>query len=281
MLRNKRIFVPILVLLLILFVWTIWGNISVGVTHYTLTSNRLPHSFNGYKIAVVSDLHNAQFGNNNSRLVEKIKNEHPDMIAITGDFVDSNRTDIDIAIRLVSQLTEIAPCYYVTGNHEARIKEQYMELEKGLIAEDVVVLHDNVIRLTKGSEAIQIVGLDDPDFTDSDTNIQESMVHTRISNMSLSNEFCILLSHRPELFVEYVSEEIDLVLSGHAHGGQFRVPFMGGIIAPNQGLFPKYDAGKYSRNSTTMIVSRGIGNSIIPVRFNNRPEIVIVECLHE
>ena len=268
-------------LLFILVVWTIWGNVTVGVTRYTVTSNRLPHSFDGYKIAVVSDLHNAQFGNNNSQLVEKIKKEHPDIIAITGDFVDSNRTDIKIAIQLVSQLTEIAPCYYVTGNHEAWIKEKYNELEKGLIAEDVVALHDNVIQLTKGSESIQIAGMDDPDFTDRYTYIQKSMVQTRICNMSLSDEYCILLSHRPETFESYVSEEVDLVLSGHAHGGQFRVPFIGGIIAPDQGLFPKFDAGKYIKNNTIMIVSRGIGNSIIPVRFNNRPEIVIVELIRE
>ena len=279
--RKKRIFVTILLLLFILVVWTIWGNVTVGVTRYTVTSNRLPHSFDGYKIAVVSDLHNVQFGNNNSQLVEKIKKEHPDIIAITGDLVDSNRTDIEIAIQLVSQLTEIAPCYYVTGNHEAWINEQYKELEKGLLAENVVILHDNVIQLTKGSETIQIAGQDDPYFTNTDTYIQESMLQTRISNMSLSNEYCILLSHRPETFEAYVSEEVDLVLSGHAHGGQFRVPFLGGIIAPNQGLFPEFDAGKYIKNNTIMIVSRGIGNSIIPIRFNNRPEIVIVELICE
>ena len=174
-----------------------------------------------------------------------------------------------------------AYAHKVTGNHEAWINEQYQELEKGLIVGDVVVLHDNVIQLTKGSETIQIAGLDDPDCTDRDTYIQESMVQTKISNMSLSNEYSILLSHRPEMFEEYVSEEVDLVLSGHAHGGQFRVPFIGGIIAPNQGLFPKFDAGKYIKNNTTMIVSRGIGNSIIPVRFNNRPEIVIVELIRD
>ena len=279
MLSKKRIFVTILILLFILFVWIIWGNVTVGVTRYTVTSDRLPHSFDGYKIAVVSDLHNAQFGNDNSQLVEKVKKEHPDMIAITGDFVDSNRTDVEIAIQLASQLTEIAPCYYVTGNHEAWIDEQYYELEKGLIGENVVILHDDVIQLIKDSETIQIAGLDDPDFTERDTYIQDSMAQTKISNLSLSDEYCILLSHRPELFEEYVSEEVDLVLSGHAHGGQFRVPFVGGIIAPDQGLFPEFDAGKYSKNHTTMIVSRGIGNSIIPVRINNRPEIVIVELM--
>ncbi len=99
--------------------------------------------------------------------------------------------------------------------------------------------------------------------------------------MNLTDNYCVLLSHRPEAFEDYVSENIDLVLSGHAHGGQFRLPIIGGIVAPNQGLFPKYDAGIYSENYTTMVVSRGIGNSIIPIRFNNRPEIISVELICE
>ena len=89
--------------------------------------------------------------------------------------------------------------------------------------------------------------------------------------------YTILLSHRPELFEVYAENNIDLIFSGHAHGGQFRIPFVGGLIAPNQGLFPKYDAGIYEEGNTTMVVSRGIGNSIVPFRINNRPEIVLVE----
>ena len=100
-----------------------------------------------------------------------------------------------------------------------------------------------------------------------------------LADMSLTDDYCVLLSHRPETFGAYVNKNIDLVLSGHAHGGQFRLPFIGGIIAPNQGFFPKYDAGTYTENNTTMIVSRGLGNSVIPVRFNNRPEIVSVELI--
>lgn len=277
--KHKLIFLSALIIACI--VWTIWGNTTIGVTHYTITSDRLPDSFDHYRIAVVSDVHNAEFGKNNSKLVELIKKENPDMIAITGDLVDSNRTDLEIAIKLVQQLVEIAPCYYVTGNHEAWMKEQYQELEKRMIEEGVVVLRDSVIQLIKDNEKIQIVGLDDPDFTDRDSYVQESMLQTKLSNMSLSDDYCILLSHRPETFEAYVSEKIDLVLSGHAHGGQFRLPFIGGIIAPNQGLFPKFDAGEYSKENTTMIVSRGIGNSIIPVRFNNRPEVIIIEMICE
>ena len=272
--KKKRILIIISVIAIMIVIWTVWGNVTVGTTHYTVASNRLPESFDHYKIAVVSDLHNAEFGKNNSRLVELIKKEKPDIIAITGDFVDSGRTDMEIAGKLVQKLVEIAPCYYVMGNHEVWIGEQYQELEKILLEEAVVILHDRSVQLAKEDETIQLVGLDDPD-------IQESILETKLNNMNLTDSYCVLLSHRPEVFKTYVTEDIDLVLSGHAHGGQFRLPFIGGVVAPNQGLFPKYDAGMYSENNTTMIVSRGIGNSIIPIRFNNRPEIVIVELICE
>lgn len=277
--RKKILFIAAIAIVLV--AWTVWSNVTVGTTHYTVTSNRLPASFDHYKIVIVSDVHNAEFGVNNSWLIRQIKKESPDIIAITGDLVDSSKTDIEIAGKLVHQLVEIAPCYYVTGNHEAWLGSQYQELENILLDESVVTLHDNAVPLTKDHEAIQLVGLDDPDFTDRDASIQASMLESKINSMNLSGSYCILLSHRPEAFDAYVTENMDLVLSGHAHGGQFRLPFVGGIIAPNQGLFPKYDAGMYSENNTTMIVSRGIGNSIIPVRFNNRPEIVSVELICE
>lgn len=277
--RKKILFIAAIAIVLV--AWTVWSNVTVGTTHYTVTSNRLPASFDHYKIVIVSDVHNAEFGVNNSWLIRQIKKESPDIIAITGDLVDSSKTDIEIAGKLVHQLVEIAPCYYVTGNHEAWLGSQYQELENKLLDESVVTLHDNAVPLTKDHETIQLVGLDDPDFTDRDASIQASMLESKINSMNLSGSYCILLSHKPEAFDAYVTENMDLVLSGHAHGGQFRLPFVGGIIAPNQGLFPKYDAGMYSENNTTMIVSRGIGNSIIPVRFNNRPEIVSVELICE
>ena len=279
--RKKHLAVIALTLLLALILWTIWGNITVGVTRYRISSDRLPDTFDDYKIIVISDLHNAQFGRDNSQITKIIKKEHPDMIAITGDLVDSNKTNIDTAIALVHKLMQIAPCYYVTGNHEAWIGSKFSELEEKLLDENVHILHDQVIKLEKGGQTVQIAGLDDPDFTDRDSTLQQSMLQTKLNQMNLSGEYCILLSHRPETFEAYVMEHIDLVLSGHAHGGQFRLPFIGGIVAPNQGLFPKYDAGIYTKNNTTMIVSRGIGNSIIPVRFNNRPEIVVVELNSE
>lgn len=111
-------------------VWTIWENLTVGTTYYHIESERIPRAFDGYKIAVVSDLHNAEFGKENSQIIKIIEKEKPDMIAITGDLVDSNRLDIDVAITLVQKLMKIAPCYYVTGNHEAWIGQRFSELER-------------------------------------------------------------------------------------------------------------------------------------------------------
>ena len=121
------------------------------------------------------------------------------------------------------------------------------------------------------------MGIDDPSFQE-DYLFGDSESVVRQAIYDLQNEsdgYTILLSHRPELFDLYVETEMDLVFSGHAHGGQFRLPFVGGLVAPNQGFFPKYDAGLFSEGSTNMIVSRGVGNSIIPIRFNNRPEIIV------
>ncbi len=263
----------------VITLWTIWGNLTVGVTNYAIGSTRIPRAFDNYKIAVISDLHNAEFGENNKDIVEKVQKQQPDIIVITGDLVDSNNTDFDIAITLVKQLVEIAPCYYVTGNHEAWIGSKYQELEQRLIEEGVIVLHDEAVELTIDDEVIILAGLDDPDFFSGSSYDTNYFLDNKLKEMNLEDKYTILLSHRPETFDAYVANNIDLVLSGHAHGGQFRLPFIGGIIAPNQGFFPKYDAGKYTENLTTMIVSRGIGNSIIPIRFNNRPEILIVQLV--
>lgn len=276
--KSKRIILMIILILLVIFAAiTVWGNLTVGTTRYRITSDRLPVAFEGYKIAQISDLHNAEFGQDNSKIIKILKEENPNIIVITGDLVDSNRTDIDIAMKFIQQAVKIAPCYYVTGNHEAWIGDIYDELEEQLLDADVTVLHDEVITLSNDKDSIQLIGLDDPDFTDRASYVQESILETKLHNMNLKSGFKLLLSHRPETFGVYVANDIDLVLSGHAHGGQFRIPFIGGVVAPNQGFFPKYDAGEYHESNTTMIVSRGIGNSIIPVRINNRPEVVIVQ----
>ena len=278
--KKKRIIVLAVVaaVLLALIIWTAWGNTALELNTYTISSDRLPGAFDGYRIAHVSDLHNAEMGKDNEKLLDMLREAKPDIIAITGDLIDSRNTDIDIALQFTKAAMEIAPCYYVTGNHEARVSE-FDKLKEGMIELGVAVLEDGRINLEQSGETISLLGVNDPSFqTDYLFGDSETVVQSKLHEITNQEDtYTILLSHRPELFEVYTESKVDLVLSGHAHGGQFRLPFAGGLVAPNQGLFPKYDAGLYTEENTNMVVSKGIGNSILPFRFNNRPEVILIE----
>lgn len=262
---------------LVLIVWTVWGNTALERNTYTIRSPELPDVFDGYRIAQVSDLHNAEFGDGNQRLLDMLREAEPDMIAITGDLIDSRKTNIAVALAFAEEAVRIAPCYYVSGNHEARVPE-YRELKAGLEAAGVTVLDDARVEIEISGKSITIIGVNDPSFLADYLTSDAAVMDRKLSELSSEDaSFTILLSHRPELFDTYAAHEMDLVLTGHAHGGQFRLPLIGGLIAPNQGLFPKYDDGLYSEENTNMIVSRDLGNSIIPFRFNNRPEVVLID----
>ena len=264
-------------ILLILIVWAAWRNAALELNTYTISSRGLPDAFDGYRIAQVSDLHNAEFGGGNQRLLDMLREAEPDMIAITGDLIDSRKTNIAVALAFAEEAVRIAPCYYVSGNHEARVPE-YRELKAGLEAAGVTVLDDARVEIEISGKSITIIGVNDPSFLADYLTSDAAVMDRKLSELSSEDaSFTILLSHRPELFDTYAAHDMDLVLTGHAHGGQFRLPLIGGLIAPNQGLFPKYDDGLYSEGNTNMIVSRGLGNSIIPFRFNNRPEVVLIE----
>lgn len=267
-------------LLFIVFViWMIWGNTTIQISHVTVENEHLPEQFDGYKIAHISDLHNKRWG---QMLLQLLQEEQPDMIAITGDLIDSQKTDLYTALEFVDQAEKIAPVYYVTGNQEA-VSNQYSLLEKGLRDRAIVFLEDE-ITLLENEASISLLGLHDPLFMiDRYPQIElPNKIDDKLHELTVAdNNFKILLSHRPELFDLYVKYDIDLVLSGHAHGGQFRLPFIGGLYAPDQGFFPKYTTGVYQENNTSMVVSRGLGNSVIPIRFNNRPELVFVKLNHK
>lgn len=282
--KNKKRIVVLTILTIILLtfmIWTAWGNTALELNTYTITSEMLPDVFNGYRIAHISDLHNAEMGKDNGKLLSMLREAEPDIIAITGDLIDSRNTNIEIALHFAKEAVKIAPCYYVTGNHEARVSE-YNIMKSRLLELGVIVLSDEQIELEKNGQTISILGVDDPSFqTDYLFGDTEAVMRTKLKSLKSSDDvYTILLSHRPELFGAYTENCVDLVLSGHAHGGQFRLPLIGGLVAPNQGFFPEYDAGLYTSGNTNMIVSRGIGNSIIPFRFNNRPEVVLIELLH-
>lgn len=261
--------------LLVLAGWLLWGNSALEVTEYDLTYAQLPEAFEGFRIAQISDLHNARFGENNETLLARLRQEAPDIIVITGDLIDSRRTDVALALEFVREAVTIAPCYYVTGNHEARVQE-FAELEAGLIQAGVTVLRGQSVLLERNGQRLQLIGMDDLSFYEGGSEEEKiSLMRDQLEQMD-ADGFDILLQHRPDLFPSLADSGVELILSGHAHGGQIRLPLIGGILAPNQGFFPEFDEGVFGDSDCYMVVSRGLGNSLFPLRVNNRPEIVII-----
>lgn len=273
---KRRVIILIIaaVLVLALLIWLLWANSSPAATQVTVASDALPEAFEGFKIAHVSDLHNAVFGRKNEKLLSLIRAAEPDIIAITGDLIDSRHTDIDSALAFVEAAAEIAPVYYVTGNHESRL--DFDEIEPRLIAAGARVLRNEAEDIGRGGERIRLAGIDDPSFIRTGGTAEERAAAELEQLGDGGGTFTVLLAHRPELVEVYAGYGAGLVLSGHAHGGQVRLPLLGGLYAPGQGLLPEYDSGLYSLGETQMVVSRGLGNSVAPLRVNNRPELVIV-----
>ncbi len=260
------------------YLW--WGNNSLTVSNYTVTSQKITKNFDGFRIVQLSDIHNKDFG---GRLSEKVKTLHPDIIVITGDLIDSRRTDIAVSEKLIEELRPVAPIYYITGNHESRI-ESYLSLREMLEKHGVEVLDGKTVQIERDNEHISLTGIDDTTFFGSSVLGEKEILFTqKLKELAKNsgNSFSVLLSHRPELIEIYAECGFDLAFTGHAHGGQIRLPFVGGILTPNQGFFPEYDAGEFKKDNLTMLVSRGLGNSVFPFRIGNRPDIVLCELKGE
>lgn len=280
--KTKKKFIvlaTIVAILILLIIWIAYGNTDLEIYKYNVKSEDIPSEFDNFRIVQISDLHNAEFGENNEKLLLMLKQADADIIAITGDMIDSRNTDIDVAISFAQKAINIAPVYYVNGNHESRVLGEYEKLKQGLIDAGVTILENSSADITIGDEAITLIGLNDSSFTMEeyvDDTMMQNVSHQLMSVVPDNDNYKVLLAHKPHYFDAYAGK-VDLVLSGHAHGGQFRIPFIGGLVAPGQGLFPEYYEGSYIKEDTEMIVSRGIGNSIIPFRINNKPEIVVAE----
>jgi len=275
--KKKKLFILLITLITIIIFLFIQNNF-ISITNIELELSTLPRSFDGFKIVHLSDLHSKKFGNNQQSLVLKIKKAKPNLILFTGDLVDSKHYVEENSLMLIKEIVKIAPVYFVTGNHE-KWSGNFHDLEQKLIEQDVKILRNDSVKIKKGEDEIQLIGIDDPSFNDDMPYADDNSIATRELEKVLAkgnqSTFNVLLSHRPELFSTYANSDIDLTFSGHAHGGQIRLPFIGGVISPNQGFFPKYANGKYTQKNSVMIVSRGLGNSIIPQRIFNRPEIII------
>ena len=192
----------LIAVLLVLIIWTIWGNTALMVSMVTVSSNRIPTAFNGFLIALVSDLHNAVFGENNAELLQILSECKPNIIVVTGDLVDAEHTDIDVALDFAKEAAQIAGTYYVTGNHEGSLS-QYDELKTGLESMGVVVLEDTSMQLEYNGEKVTLIGLSDPSFTLKGNMLGEvpAMVDTKLRGLiGDKDDYTILLSHRPELF---------------------------------------------------------------------------------
>lgn len=240
-------------------------------TKLVYESEKIPESFHGYRVTQITDLHDATFGKSQSRLVEQVRKTKPDAIFITGDLVDSRRYDLQNSLQAVEQFVEIADVYYVLGNHEVALNLMD-EIYLALTDLGVHVLPNDAVVLERDGERIAIAGIEDPLMG----RPVGEMIDQAMKDVD-DGLFTMLLSHRPEQFETYVEKEMDYVFTGHAHGGQIRLPFIGGLVAPSQGLLPKYTAGIFEEHDTTMVISRGLGNSIFPYRIFNLPQIITVE----
>lgn len=264
---KKRIGIVTLLLLLVIAAVVLSTDNTLGTTEYIYSSEKLPAAFHGFRIAQVSDLHNDDFGDP-AILTNALQQAKPDIIVITGDMIDANRTNVSVALDFAARFSAIAKTYYINGNHE-KVPE-YPALVQGLTEQNITVLEDETAMVERNGQKISVSGVVDP-------YIAERLLVDRLADTLPKDGFRILLSHRPERLEAYADAGADLVFSGHAHGGQIRFPLAGAIYAPHQGLFPEYTEGMHTLGDTTMVISRGIGNSIFPLRINNPPELVMVE----
>ena len=273
--RRLAILSVLILILLGCIIWVIHSNTVPTLTEVAIPAEGLPTGFDGFRIVQVSDLHDAEFGKDHEKTLDLIRKAKPDVIVLTGDLIDKHegRTDVALTASFAEQAVAIAPCYYVTGNHECAIPAAtYAELETALTSLGVKVLHGEAVTLERGGDSITLAGIDSPAFRHGETDSPDLP-------KLCGNGYTILLAHHPEFIDQYAEAGADLVFSGHVHGGQFRLPFVGGLYGPGQGLFPAYDEGLYTvlaeEGNALLYVSRGLGNSGIPLRFANRPEVIL------
>ena len=245
---------------------------DLEISRYEVASQKLPESFDGFKIVQLSDLHGAEFGEDGMELVDKVGSLEPDMIALTGDFV-TDEGDLAAVEKLAARLVKLCPVYFISGNHEFG-SGLAVEVRNILERAGVKYLSNEYLTINRGDDEILLGGVEDPlayaDMLSPDELAQKM-------NDAAPDAFKILLGHRNYWMTEYPELPVDLIFCGHAHGGLIRIPGVGGLIGTDRRLFPDFDAGQFNNGRYTLIVSRGLGNSVPIPRIFNRPEIVCVE----
>lgn len=268
----------ILILACLASIWVSYNWLTV--THFTVRSSKISEPF---RIVLVSDLHEHQFGRDNEKLAVKIREQSPDLIIIDGDMINGDSENADTAVELVRALKETAPVYYSFGNHEYSYMEAgHEDLTEELEAAGAVVLNYQSIDIDVKGNQIRLGGLYEYGF---ETGMQSEEENERaipyLEEYADTDRYLIMCAHRPESFYPWDMADqwgIDLVLSGHLHGGQVIIPGVGGLYNSLDGFFPKFDYGQYKLGDSDMAITRGLGSNpkMLP-RFNNPPEIAVVE----
>lgn len=279
--KTIKILVIIFFILILACLASIWVSYNwLTVTHFTVRSSKISEPF---RIVLVSDLHEHQFGRDNEKLAEKIREQSPDLIVIDGDMINGDSENADTAVELVRALKEAAPVYYSFGNHEYSYMEAgHEDLTEELEAAGAVVLNYQSIDIDVKGNQIRLGGLYEYGF---ETGMQSEEENERaipyLEEYTDTDRYLIMCAHRPESFYPWDMADqwgIDLVLSGHLHGGQVIIPGVGGLYNSLDGFFPKFDYGQYKLGDSDMVITRGLGSNpkMLP-RFNNPPEIAVVE----
>jgi len=249
-------------------------NTSLKLQYYTINSDKINQTV---RIAVITDLHSCKYGKNESVLINAIESQSPDLVFLIGDIFD-DKIPHDNSEALLKGIAHKYPCFYVTGNHEYWSNDinTILQLFKTY---NVKILSGTYDTIEVNENKINICGITDPDATYFTDAVSCTEQLKNLENAHQNGYYTILLAHRPEDIENYCNYNFNLVLSGHAHGGQWRIPMLiNGIYAPNQGLFPKYAGGKFNINGTNFIVSRGLAKESTRVpRIFNRPELVVID----
>ena len=276
--KRRRLLIASIILLMFAFcvIFVIADQWHLTAAHYDVTTDKLSQSV---RIVELADLHNKEFGQGSRELVQKVGGLKPDLIAMTGDMNSDEDSDEQVVLPLIEQLKKIAPVYYVFGNHELNLQDPDGFAEK-IQAAGAVYLKNDMAEIPVGDKKITIGGLCYYPFYDAFAPDFDNPQRYFLEDFSKQKNYKLLLCHFPEYFIWRLSEyDIDLMLSGHTHGGVVRVPFFGGLVAPNQeGLFPEYCDGFHTKNGSSIIISKGLGSNKwwIP-RINNPPEITVVD----
>jgi Predicted phosphohydrolases len=284
--KKKKSTIPLIIFLSFLIVLgaIYFGGSILQVSRYEIVSSKIPESFRDFKILQLSDLHSKSFGKDNYGLLKRIDREKPDIIAMTGDMINTKDTDFKVFMDLAKELSEKYQIYYVVGNHEENLSGNKLKsLSEELSSIGIRVLDNERVTITKGNDSINIYGLwfnlryykDAGSEYAKDVFFGQSQIDSILGSLD-NNSYNILLTHNPVYFDTYSSWGADLTLSGHMHGGMIRIPFAGGLLSPEKEFFPKYNSGKYQINKSVLIVNRGLGNGDFGIRLFNPPDVSVI-----